>query len=105
MNKLCGVGYVVLLLILAESTIYCQTNTFPQSKRNPNKNRYAKPALPYGPKNQEPWYKGRGFEEGDFQEQSAFESQRLETENLRQAVQPKAPEDETRSSSNLLPGQ
>ena len=56
-----------------------------------------KTCLPYGPKNQEPWYKSRGFEETDFQEQSAFELQRQETEKLRQAVQVQTLVDEVRT--------
>jgi hypothetical protein len=47
---------------------------------------YARPNLPYGPNDQEPWYHSRVFEATDFQmEQSSFEMNRQETENMRQA--------------------
>ena len=94
MNKFLIIVGFAIAIVLGD------INMFSQSMVNNNKNRYAKPALPYGPKNQEPWYKPRGFEESDFQEQSYFEFQRQETENLRQVVQPRAPEDELHSNLN-----
>jgi hypothetical protein len=61
----------------------------PSKSSETAKNRSAKPALPYGPKDQNPWYKSRAFETTDFQEQSDFEMRRQETEELRQVVQAK----------------
>lgn len=73
----------VIFALLLPLFLYCQYGHF---KR---KTQYAQPNLPYGPKDQEPWYQSRRFEGTDFQEeQSLFELQRQETESLRQLVAP-----------------
>lgn len=69
----------MVLILCAQANIFCLLG--PQHRR---RKQYSKPALPYGPKDQKPWYKGRGFESSDFQEQSMFEYQRQETKALRQ---------------------
>lgn len=91
MNKLCIV--CALFLCLLPVTTFGQAKMFHRASDDKNKSRYAQPALPYGPKNQEPWYKERVFQKSDFQEQSDFELCRQETENLRQTSQSKALED------------
>ena len=73
----------VIFGLLLPLLLYCQYGHFKHTSQ------YAQPNLPYGPKDQEPWYQSRRFEGTDFQEeQSLFELQRQETESLRQLVVP-----------------
>lgn len=72
-----------LVALLAIPVCYAQFKMFPKKNSDPNKKRYVQPALPYGPKDQQPWYKSRSFETTDFQESSEFELRREETEKMR----------------------
>lgn len=77
-----GLAAIALMLLLP-LLLYCQYGHFKRTSQ------YAQPNLPYGPKDQEPWYQSRRFEGTDFQEeQSPFELQRQETESLRQLLAP-----------------
>lgn len=77
----------VFLCLLGATSLYCQTKKPSRDRNDIYKSKSAQPALPYGPKNQQPWNKSRAFEETDFQHESAFELQRQETEQLRQQAQ------------------
>jgi hypothetical protein len=78
-----GLAVIALWLLLLPLLLYCQYGHFKRTSQ------YAQPNLPYGPKDQEPWYQSRKFEETDFQEeQTPFELQRQETESLRHVVGP-----------------
>lgn len=82
MKKLIIWGFV----LLAYTSLWGQINMFSPVNKDPNKRPSSRPALPYGPKERESWYKSRAFEETDFPTPSEFELQRQETENLRHKV-------------------
>lgn len=82
MKKLIVLGFV----LFACMGLWGRISMFSPGGKDPNKRSSAQPALPYGPKERESWYKSRAFEETDFPAPSEFELQRQETENLRHEV-------------------
>ena len=85
MNKI--IYKALFLCLLGVSSLYSQTQKPSRDRSDIYKSKSARPDLPYGPKNQQPWNKSRAFEETDFQQETAFELQRQETEQLRQQAQ------------------